>query len=166
MEWEVRFGDRIRRVELRRGSRGYSVRVDGATYAIDAAAGGGPFASLLVGSESYHLGVSARGSRYTVEVNGGSFAFDLFDPTVHWSGAGAEAPAGAGPREVAAVMPGRVVTVLVKEGDEVSAGQGLVVLEAMKMENEVQSPKSGRVAAVHVTPGQIVESGARIATLE
>ena len=62
-------------------------------------------------------------------------------------------------------MPGRVISVLVKEGQKVKAGEGLVILEAMKMENEMQSPKSGTISRVHVTPGQIVESGETIITV-
>jgi biotin carboxyl carrier protein len=57
-------------------------------------------------------------------------------------------------------MPGRVVRVLVGEGDEVAPGQGLVVIEAMKMENELKSPRPGRVREVAVGEGQAVEAGA------
>jgi biotin carboxyl carrier protein len=56
-------------------------------------------------------------------------------------------------------MPGRVVEVLVREGDEVTVGQGLVVLEAMKMENEIQAERAGKVTKVFVTAGQPVEGG-------
>jgi pyruvate carboxylase subunit B len=62
-------------------------------------------------------------------------------------------------------MPGRVVRVLVAEGAEVEAGQPLLVLEAMKMENEVRAPVAGSVAAVAVVAGAAVESGARLLTL-
>ncbi len=64
-----------------------------------------------------------------------------------------------------APMPGLVVRVPVKEGDEVTAGQGLVVLEAMKMENELKAAGAGRVARVHVAPGAKVERGAALVTL-
>jgi biotin carboxyl carrier protein len=62
-------------------------------------------------------------------------------------------------------MPGRVVKVLVKKGDAVQVGQGLVVLEAMKMENEVRAKAAGTVADVHVTPGSAVEGNAKLVTL-
>jgi pyruvate carboxylase subunit B len=72
--------------------------------------------------------------------------------------------AGAGDRggvggKVKAPMPGLVLRVEVEEGDTVAAGAGLVVLEAMKMENEIKSPVAGRVAAVHVSGGQAVDKG-------
>ena len=75
---------------------------------------------------------------------------------------------GSGPREgvVRAPMPGLVVRVEVAVGDAVVAGAGLVVVEAMKMENELRAPGAGVVAAVHVTPGAPVEKGAPLVTLE
>ena len=62
-------------------------------------------------------------------------------------------------------MPGRVVKVLVSKGDAVEAGQGLLVLEAMKMENEVKARAAGTVAEVHVAPGAAVEGSAKLVTL-
>jgi biotin carboxyl carrier protein len=73
---------------------------------------------------------------------------------------------GGGDKTLKAPMPGRVVRVLAKPGDAVTAGQPLLVLEAMKMENEVKAKASGTVLAVHVTEGAAVESNARLLTLE
>jgi biotin carboxyl carrier protein len=67
-----------------------------------------------------------------------------------------------GPQRVDAPMPGKVVRVLVKQGDEVTEGQGLVVVEAMKMENELKSPKAGRIVELHAVEGAAVESGAKL----
>ncbi len=72
----------------------------------------------------------------------------------------------AGEQRVTAPMPGRVVRVLVKVGDEVALRQGLVVVEAMKMENELASPKAGRVKEVAVTEGTSVESGRLLVIVE
>jgi len=74
--------------------------------------------------------------------------------------------AAAGEMRVTAPMPGRVLRVLVKPGDDVSARQGLVVVEAMKMENEIGSPKAGRIKEVAVTDGQSVESGRLLVVVE
>jgi len=67
---------------------------------------------------------------------------------------------------IRAPMPGLVVRVAVEPGQQVDAGAGLVVVEAMKMENELRAPGAGVVAAVHVAPGQVVERGAALVTLE
>ena len=75
-------------------------------------------------------------------------------------------PQTAGRQQVVAPMPGKVVKVLVKEGDSVRVRQGLVVVEAMKMENELRSPKDGRVARVLVDEGTLVESGRPLVVVE
>ena len=62
-------------------------------------------------------------------------------------------------------MPGKVVRVLVKQGDQVQEGQGLIVVEAMKMENELKSPKAGVVSELHAQEGQAVEAGAKLAVV-
>jgi biotin carboxyl carrier protein len=75
-------------------------------------------------------------------------------------------PPKVGPSSVQSPMPGKVVKVLVAVGDEVKSGQGVVVVEAMKMENELKSPKDGKVKAVAVKEGQAVEAGQSLVTLE
>jgi len=70
-----------------------------------------------------------------------------------------------GDRVIKSPMPGRVIKVLVAKGDSVSAGQGLVVLEAMKMENEVRTRAAGKIAEVHVSAGAAVEGNAKLVTL-
>jgi biotin carboxyl carrier protein len=72
----------------------------------------------------------------------------------------------AGTQQVLAPMPGKVVKILVKAGDEVKARQGLVVIEAMKMENELRSPKDGRVSDLLVTEGASVEAGRLLVFVE
>jgi biotin carboxyl carrier protein len=67
-----------------------------------------------------------------------------------------------GPQQINAPMPGKVVRVLVKKGDTVAEGQGLVVVEAMKMENELKSPRAGVVSELHAVEGSAVENGARL----
>jgi glutaconyl-CoA/methylmalonyl-CoA decarboxylase subunit gamma len=76
-----------------------------------------------------------------------------------------KASVSGGDRVIKSPMPGRVVKVLVAKGDSVGAGQGLVVLEAMKMENEVRARAAGKVAEVHVTPGAAIEGNAKLVTL-
>ena len=72
----------------------------------------------------------------------------------------------SGPQRLVAPMPGKVVRVLVKAGDTVKARQGLIVVEAMKMENELRAARDGRVRDVMVTEGQSVDAGAALAIIE
>ena len=78
----------------------------------------------------------------------------------------AAAPPKSGPASVQSPMPGKVVKVLVAVGDEVKAGAGVVVVEAMKMENELKAPRDGKVKSVTVKEGQAVEAGQTLATLD
>ena len=78
----------------------------------------------------------------------------------------AAAPVKAAAMSVQSPMPGKVVKLLVAVGDEVKAGQGVVVVEAMKMENELKSPRDGKIKAVSVKEGQPVEAGQALVTFE
>ena len=93
-----------------------------------------------------------------VLINGTRIPFTLDDPrslgTPRAAGTGAD-----GPKSVKAPMPGRVVRVLVAVGDEVAAQQGLIVIEAMKMQNELKSPKAGRITRLAAQEGDTVQSG-------
>jgi biotin carboxyl carrier protein len=77
-----------------------------------------------------------------------------------------QAAAHDGPLDVLAPMPGKIVRVLVEPGQEVAQDQGLVVIEAMKMQNELRAPRAGRITQVHVQEGMGIEAGARLLRLE
>jgi biotin carboxyl carrier protein len=100
------------------------------------------------------VGVVARGRRFYAKVE--SERMRALAAALGSKGA------AVGEGMVLSPMPGRVLKVLVAEGDEVEAGAPLVVVEAMKMENELGAQRAGKVRKVHVTPGQNVESGARL----
>ena len=102
------------------------------------------------------------GDEITIAVH--PFRFEIDDPR-QWkrSGGGAEAH---GRVSILAPMPGKIVRVLAKVGDEVTAGQGIVVVEAMKMQNEMKAPKDGRVSAIEVKENDSVTAGAVLAVIE
>jgi pyruvate carboxylase subunit B len=105
--------------------------------------------------------------RYTILVDGFRFDVEALDERTRAIRqlAGAAAPP-AGPAAIAAPMPGLVIRVLVQEGDRVQTGQPMVVIEAMKMENELRAPAAGQVRTIHVQPGTAVEKGTRLIELE
>jgi biotin carboxyl carrier protein len=151
------------RVEVRPGRGGrYTVSLDGKPLEVEVAGSRGPLLSLLVEGQSHEVGLEARPGGYTVLLAGETVAVDLVP-----SARGAVAPPARahGPARLAAPMPGRVVRVLAADGDEVAAGQGLVVIEAMKMENEIRAPRAGRVLELGVREGQAVEAGALLAVV-
>jgi biotin carboxyl carrier protein len=116
--------------------------------------------SVLIEGRSYQ-GIVAGGE---IRVNGRAFAVEIFDPRgMRGRTAGAS---GAGPQSITSPMPGKVVRVLVQEGDTVEAGQGLVVVEAMKMQNEMKSPKAGRVARLNAQADATVVAGEVLVVIE
>ncbi|MGA7615642.1 MAG: biotin/lipoyl-containing protein [Thermoanaerobaculia bacterium] len=102
--------------------------------------------------------------RHEISVGDRTVHLEVVDPLTMRRKGSTAADAGAG--TVRALMPGRVVKVLVAEGDDVSKGDPLMVLEAMKMENQIAAPRDGKVGALHVVEGQTVEGGAELITIE
>ncbi|MDQ7006691.1 MAG: biotin/lipoyl-containing protein [Acidobacteriota bacterium] len=164
MRFKAFDGDRELDVEIEPLDGGYAVTIDGQRREIDAAKLEGSHYSLIVDHRSYDVSVTAgEGGTYTVRHSGRQRSVRLVDPLVAAAGAHLDR---SGPAPITAVMPGRVVKVMVEEGQEVAEGQGLIILEAMKMENEVEAPRAGRVTTLKVTPGQNLESGELIALIE
>ena len=172
MTFEIELNGRTRSVSIERaGQPGrFRVTVDGVPTLVDAQPSG-EFGMSLLFPDGAHTGtrvalapggapgemlVYLRGRSTTVVVNGRRSGRGGTD-----SGAGAH-----GEQKIAAPMPGRVVRVLVAPGDHVHVRQPVVVVEAMKMENELRSPKTGRVKDVAVTPGALVEAGRVLMVIE
>ena len=166
MRYVVSINGEAREVTLDAGS----VRYEGEL--LDAKLGdaeGFPIRVLKIGNEISRVVVQKREGRgvYTISVDGHRFDVEALDErtrAIREMSAAAEGPAG--PTPVKAPMPGLIVRVSVSVGDEVQAGQGVVVMEAMKMENELRTTGAGRVKAVHATPGTAVEKGALLVELE
>jgi len=110
--------------------------------------------SLLIEGRSYEVRLSAGGADY----RGALFALESDD--------GASARGGNGPVRVSAPMPGKVIRVLVELGQQVDAGQGIAVVEAMKMQNEMKSPRPGVVMQLKATVGATVAVGELLALIE
>jgi len=131
--------------------------------------GGGPERMLTLGDEVHRVFVrpgEARGT-YTLWVDGFRFDVEALDErsrAIRELSAATAAPKGPAP--LLAPMPGMIVRVNVAEGDVIHAGQGLVVMEAMKMENELRATSGGAVRRVLVTPGTAVEKGALLLEME
>ena len=162
MIFDATVGGSTVRVEVRGGGGRYTVVLDGSPVQVDVVTAGLPFASLLVGGESHEVGVERRPEGYVVHFPGDAVNVNLAEAA---RGTSPAVPRAHGPARLTAPMPGRVVRVLEAPGADVAAGQGLVVIEAMKMENELKSPRAGRVQEVAVREGQAVESGALLAVV-
>lgn len=119
--------------------------------------------SILIDGRSYEARVEETPGALVVIVEGRRFEIDVRDPrrfTRKGAGGGTD-----GVQTVAAPMPGKIVRVLIAVGDEVAAGQGLLVVEAMKMQNEMKSPRAGKVLSLSAAPGSTVTAGEVLATI-
>lgn len=155
----------------------HEITVDGDTVLVNGVSArariemvhGTPVCHLVLDGRSYSFAVAARGSRgkWTLIDRGEPVEIEVLDErTRHIQGLVGAGKTQAGGGTVKAPMPGLVVKVLVEPGNPVAAGQGLVVLEAMKMENEIKAAAAGVVESVAVKPGQAVEKGAELVTLK
>jgi biotin carboxyl carrier protein len=116
--------------------------------------------SVIAGGRSYE----ARVAGGAVEIGGRSFAIEIRDPR-RWNRERNHTHA-EGRQNIVAAMPGKVVRVLVAAGDEVAAGQGILVVEAMKMQNEMKAPRAGKVVSVAAATGATVKAGDVLASIE
>ncbi len=122
--------------------------------------------SLVIDGRGYRCILDEGPTERAVLLDGRRFAYALDDPRSLRSRRGGAADAG-GPRPIKAPMPGRVVRILASAGDAVDAQQGILVIEAMKMQNEMKSPKAGSVVRIAVAVGgDTVQAGQVLAVIE
>ena len=152
-------GQRKHTVELERSGRGYSISLDGQVIQADAAIVAESTVSVLIAGQGFEVQVTpSPDGHLRLQSGAHEFTAVLEDPRA-WPGRRHAAWEAEGRQQIVAPMPGKVVRLLVATGDEVDAGQGLVVVEAMKMQNEIRSPKKGRVERLEVKEGQPVNAG-------
>lgn len=148
------------------GDGRFALTIDGKRHEVDALTLDHGAVSLVVDSESYSVELEEDGDEVNVLVKGTVFRIDVADERRLRLRAGAAAFSVEGRQVVTAPMPGKVVRVLVNVGEDVQEGQGLVVVEAMKMENELKSPKAGKVVELFAREGAAVENNAKLVAVE
>jgi biotin carboxyl carrier protein len=159
-------GGARRLVALRETGEGiYEIQIDGRTVHVDAVRSGPTVYSVIEDGHQFEAMVDERGAHgFDVLVAGRIFHLEAVDERTKLLAQSA-APLTSGPQLVAAEMPGKVVKVSVPVGEAVREGQGVVVIEAMKMENEIPSPIAGIVKEIAVSEGQTVEAGTPLFTV-
>jgi biotin carboxyl carrier protein len=166
MTYDVVVDGKTHQVELAHGETTWLCNIDGQEMEVDAALTARDVLSVLVEGKAYEIKRerSLQGELHMV-IGSARYAVDVQDPRslrTRRSVAGSE----AGPQKVKAPMPGKIVRILVNEQDEVKAGQGIIVMEAMKMQNELKSPKDGRVRKILTAEGSTVNPGDTLAIVE
>jgi biotin carboxyl carrier protein len=176
MIYEVAIGDRVRTVGIVRKGGLLHVELDGRVHVVDARRINDAVVSMLVQLDGADLPARSLDASFATKPVAGDFDVHLDGRTIplqirpagsfgRQKTAGGAA-AGSGPQRVTSPMPGKVVKVLVKPGDDVTARQGLVVVEAMKMENELRAARDGRVREIAVAEGQSVDAGTVLLIVE
>jgi biotin carboxyl carrier protein len=187
VRYEIEVGGRTRQVVVTRVGGGFAVTVDRRTWQVDAARIDARTLSLIVDSDpekgtvplfqeaspaskrrvSSDVSIVADSSTGQLTVHVGATPVVVtVNGRRRWGRKEESAGAGSGPQRVTAPMPGKIVRLLVKAGDAVSARQALVVVEAMKMENELRAGRAGTIAEIHVREGASVEAGALLIVIQ
>ncbi len=165
MIYEVLIEGKAHQLELTPRQEGWDCKLDGKTYAVDAVVARRDVISLIIDGDSYEVKREQTREDLHIWVKSVRFAAEVRDPRSLRS---RRAAAGevSGPAKVVAPMPGKIVRVLAHERDEVEAGAGVVVIEAMKMQNELKAPKKGTVTKLLVREGAPVNAGDVLAIIE
>ncbi|HXU13963.1 MAG TPA: acetyl-CoA carboxylase biotin carboxyl carrier protein subunit [Terriglobales bacterium] len=149
-------------LEIIRRGVGFECRIDGNYVDIDLTRISSDILSILYEGKSYEV---RRGVHEAVTVRDNSYQIQLTDPR-SWRSRNLAGGGGSGPQKLTASMPGKVVRVLANAGVSVHAGQGVLVIEAMKMQNELRAPRDGTIASIQVKEGQAVNAGEVVAIID
>lgn len=167
MKLKATIGESEKEVEIRNLDGGLVVEIDGVALDLELSEPE-PGTYLMKTTEgTYEAYVSKDGPEETFEVtiDGRTLSVGLVDPK-RLRGAGSGAGLADGRVEIKSAMPGKIVKILVAVGDEISSGEGVIVVEAMKMQNELKSPKDGTVVELLADVGDNVNSGEMLAVIE
>jgi biotin carboxyl carrier protein len=157
MTYEISIDGKNYRLELSQTEGRWTCRLDGREIEVDAVLARPDVISLRLRNKAYEVKCERVGSDLHLWVGSVRYQAEVRDPRSLRSRA--RAIDDHGPRKLTAPMPGKVVRILLREGAEVEAGTGILVVEAMKMQNEVKSPKKGRIQKIVVSEGAAVNAG-------
>ncbi len=157
MIYDVTSEGKSYRLELNRVDGRWSCRLDGREMEVDAILARPDVLSLRIGNQAYEVKSERVANETHLWVGSSRFAVEVRDPRSLRGRT--RAGEDEGPRKIVAPMPGKVVRLLVAEGDEVEAGAGIAVVEAMKMQNEIKSPKKGIIQKILASEGSAVNAG-------
>jgi biotin carboxyl carrier protein len=152
------------RLDLNRADGRWSCRLDGREVEVDAVLVRPDVLSLRIGNQAYEVKFERVADEMRLWVGSACFAAEVRDPRSFRGRV--RAVDDHGPKKLTAPMPGKIVRVLVRQGDEVEAGSGVLVMEAMKMQNEIKSPKKGMIQKILVSEGTAVNAGDVLAIVE
>jgi biotin carboxyl carrier protein len=164
MTYDIAIDGKNYRLDLNQAEDRWSCRVDGREVEVDAVLARPNVLSLRIGNKAYEVKCERVGSDVQIWVGSRRFSAEVRDPRSLRGRV--RATDDRGPKKLSAPMPGKVVRILLRQGDEVEAGSGVLVVEAMKMQNEVKSPKKGTIQKILVGEGTAVNAGDVLAIVD
>lgn len=164
MKLAIEIGGQTRDVEVERVNGNLRFILDGKPLEADAVEAAPGIFSILIAGEAFEARVEPDSQGLRIFLGGRELRAAVRDPR-QWQRRRGRTLEAAGRQQIIAPMPGKIIRVLVKAGDAVETGQGLLVVEAMKMQNEIRSPKSGTVERLQVVEGQAVNAGEVVAVV-
>jgi biotin carboxyl carrier protein len=164
MIYDVTIDGKNHRLELNHADGRWTCRLEGREIEVDAVLARPDVLSLRIGNRAYEVKCERVGSDLHLWVGSMRFAAEVRDPRSLRGRKGAADDHG--PKKLVAPMPGKVVRVLSREGESVDSGAGILVIEAMKMQNELKSPKKGTIQKILVSEGAAVNAGDVLAVVE
>ena len=167
MKFHAELGDNNHEVEIKREDGKVLARVDDRDYELEVSEPEPGVYLLKHNGKIFEASVASgrAGEPSKVRIGSSELEIKLIDPK-RLRGAGAEHEHGDGLAEIKTAMPGKVVSILLEVGSTVEKGDGVLVVEAMKMQNELKSPKAGVIKEIRVTEGAAVSAGDILATIE
>jgi biotin carboxyl carrier protein len=164
--YEIIIDGTMHRVELTRGPHAQlACRLDGCEVKVDAVEAGRDILSIVIEGRAWEVKRERSNRDLQLMIAGERYAAEVRDPR-SLRARKAAGPGLKGPKKLVSPMPGKVVRVLVAPGAEVEAGSGVIVIEAMKMQNEIKSPKKGIVRKILTVEGATVNAGEALAIVE
>jgi len=164
MTYDITIDGKHYRLDLNRPEGRWSCRLDGREVEVDAVLARPDVLSIRLGNQAYEVKCERVSGEMHLWVGSARFAAEVRDPRSLRGRV--RAADDRGPKKLTASMPGKIVRVLVSQGSEVEAGAGVLVVEAMKMQNELKSPKKGTIQKILVSEGAAVNAGDVLAIVE
>ncbi len=166
MNYYVKLGEEEILVQVdETGVAQFNVVVDGKETDVDAHRVSNNTWSIIIGNRIYEVDLTMKDEEIDILIGGDRYSLRVLNEQKRALHSVREA-AGGGKQLITAPMPGKVVKILVKEGEEVEGKQGVIIIEAMKMENEFKSKATGKVKEVFVSEGDVVDGGAKLLLIE
>jgi biotin carboxyl carrier protein len=166
MIFHSNMGGKNYKIEIKKQEDEYLVKIDGNSYRVDSRKIGEGELSLNIKGKVFDIMINGNSRNHDVLVGPFNYHIELMSSLTVSASSQTESSHILGKAAVTTPMPGKVIKILKGPNDPVKEGEGVIVVEAMKMENELKSPKNGKISEIRVSQGKAVESGEVLMVIE